>query len=159
MCCGAQNFAVNGFEQLCINYANETLQFYFNRHIFRLEQEEYAKEGLHWSPIDHQDNRPCLDLIAKKPHGLLHLLDDESNLPQTSDLSFLEKCHFVHGGGAHGLYRRPRTCEGLFLVRHYAGEVAYEVRNFLDKNRDLLRTDVIDMFIESQNPVSGVVFV
>jgi myosin-15 len=48
---------VNGFEQLCINYANETLQFYFNRHIFKLEQEEYAREGLLWSPLAHQDNR------------------------------------------------------------------------------------------------------
>lgn len=41
----------NSFEQLCINYANENLQFYFNKHIFKLEQQEYAKEKIQWQNI------------------------------------------------------------------------------------------------------------
>jgi hypothetical protein len=43
----------NSFEQLCINYANENLQFYFNKHIFKLEQQEYAKEKIEWQTISY----------------------------------------------------------------------------------------------------------
>ncbi|CAF1673457.1 unnamed protein product, partial [Didymodactylos carnosus] len=67
---GFENFSLNSFEQLCINYANEALQFYFNRHVFKLEQEEYIKEKLSWKRIEFTDNTDCLDLIAKKPHGI-----------------------------------------------------------------------------------------
>jgi len=87
---GFEDFKTNSFEQLCINFANENLQFYFNQHIFRLEQENYDKEGINWTKIDFTDNQPCLDLIAKRPVGVMHLLDDEVGLWYTLPVLALE---------------------------------------------------------------------
>ena len=75
---------MNSFEQLCINYANETLQFYFNKHVFKLEQAEYAREHIDWTVIEFHDNQPTIDLVAKKPQGIIHILDDESNFPKVN---------------------------------------------------------------------------
>lgn len=95
-----------------------------------------------------QDNLPVIHLIAKKPVGILHLLDDESNFPKATDLSFLEKCHYNHA--LSELYSRPRMNSAEFAIRHYAGQVWYNVDGFLDKNRDTLRPDVVELLISSK---------
>ncbi|EFX88395.1 hypothetical protein DAPPUDRAFT_191611 [Daphnia pulex] len=145
---GFEDFPENSFEQLCINYANENLQFYFNKHIFKLEQQEYAKERIEWQTITFTDNQPVISLIAKKPIGVLHLLDDESNFPKATDGSFLEKCHYNHA--LNELYFRPRMSSMEFGIKHYAGQVWYNADGFLDKNRDTLRPDVVDLLISSR---------
>jgi myosin heavy subunit len=72
----------NSFEQLCINYANEHLQYYFNQHVFKYEQEEYRREGIRWTDIGFSDNTGCLQLIEGKPGGLLCVLDDQCKYVQ-----------------------------------------------------------------------------
>ncbi|MEQ2158224.1 hypothetical protein GOODEAATRI_010053 [Goodea atripinnis] len=77
--------AVDGrdaFVKLCINFANEQLQQFFVKHVFKLEQDEYARENIVWKQIDYQDNQGTLDVLASKPMNLLSLIDEESNFPK-----------------------------------------------------------------------------
>ncbi|XP_073401620.1 unconventional myosin-X-like [Dendrobates tinctorius] len=144
---GFENFQVNRFEQFNINYANEKLQEYFNKHIFSLEQLEYNREGIHWEAIDWMDNAECLDLVEKKL-GLLALINEESRFPKGTDLTLLEKLHNQHVTNPH--YVKPRVTENQFGIKHYAGEVMYDVKGFLEKNRDTFRDDILNMLRDSR---------
>lgn len=153
---GFEVFKQNSFEQLCINHANEYLQFFFNRHIFELEQAEYQREKIPWTNIQFNNNQPCLNLLAKRPTGIFHLLDDESNFPQGSDKSFLDKCHYHHTG--HSNYSHPKTSPMNFVIIHFAGKVTYDVTKFVEKNRDTLKSEVMAMFKASTNEIISEMF-
>ncbi|XP_029165976.1 unconventional myosin-IXa-like isoform X2 [Nylanderia fulva] len=129
----------NSFEQLCINYANEQLQHYFNQHVFQYEQREYRKQGIRWTDIGYSDNSGCLNLIEGKPNGLLCLLDDQCNFPGATNETLLQKFNTVHK--ENQFYEAPQRREAAFVVRHYAGAVKYQASNMREKNLDLMRPD------------------
>lgn len=91
---GFENFSCNSFEQLCINVANEQIQFYFNQHIFTWEQQEYLIEGVPVDLVEFSDNRPVLDMLLSRPMGLLSLLDEESRFLRSNDRSLIGKYIF-----------------------------------------------------------------
>ncbi|KAK1364412.1 putative Leucine-rich repeat receptor-like protein kinase family protein [Heracleum sosnowskyi] len=85
---------IYGFEslqdkQLCINLTNEKLQQHFNQHVFKMEQEEYTKEEINWSYVEFVDNQDVLDLIEKKPGGIIALLDEACNKRSTNMLRII----------------------------------------------------------------------
>lgn len=124
---GFENFDSNSFEQLCINYANENLQQFFVRHIFKIEQEQYEKEGITWKNINYIDNQENLDVIGLKPMNLLSLIDEESRFPKGTDITLLSKLHSNHSN--KHCYITPKSShEHRFGVKHFAGDVFYEVR-------------------------------
>ncbi|KAM6114069.1 LOW QUALITY PROTEIN: unconventional myosin-XV [Pterocles gutturalis] len=153
---GFEDLNFNSFEQLCINYANEYLQFFFNKIVFQEEQEEYLREQIEWKEIPFSDNQPCIDLISQKPYGILRILDDQSCFPQATDHTFLQKCHYHHG--TNPLYTKPKMPLPEFTIKHYAGKVTYQVHKFLDKNYDQVRQDVLDLFIGSRTKVVANLF-
>jgi hypothetical protein len=76
---------------LCINVANEQLQFYFNQHIFAWELNSYGEEGIPVSEISYKDNTMLLSMVLNKPLGIFALLDEESRFPRATAASFTEK--------------------------------------------------------------------
>ncbi|RMB94501.1 hypothetical protein DUI87_29312 [Hirundo rustica rustica] len=146
---GFEDYENNSFEQFCINFANERLQHYFNQHIFKLEQEEYRAEGISWHNIDYIDNSSCINLISKKPTGLLHLLDEESNFPQATNQTLLDKFKRQHEGNSYIEF--PAVMEPAFIIKHYAGKVKYGVKDFREKNTDHMRPDIVALLRSSKN--------
>ncbi|URE22813.1 MYSc [Musa troglodytarum] len=160
---GFESFNNNGFEQFCINYANEQLQRHFNRHLFKLEQEagskflgtaekpvtravenaisilcaiwfklerlvtvhEYAQDGIDWAKVEFLDNTDCLNLLEKKPLGVISLLDEESTFPKATDMTFANKLK-QHLAGNH-CFKGERG--GAFRISHYVGELPQSFAN------------------------------
>lgn len=147
---GFEHFAKNSFEQFCINYANEKLQQEFNQHVFKLEQEEYLREEIDWTFIDFSDNQPCIDLIEAKL-GVLSLLDEESRLPMGSDEHFVTKLHHNFAGDKSKFYKKPRFGKSAFTVCHYAIDVTYESDGFIEKNRDTVPDEHMEVLRLSSN--------
>ncbi|GAA0167329.1 actin binding motor protein [Lithospermum erythrorhizon] len=163
----------NGFEELCINYANERLQQHFIRHLFKLEQKEYELDGIDFIKVDFVDNQECLDLFEKKPFGLMSLLDEESKVPKAINLTFANKklplvekpvglmslldeeskvpnatdLTFANKLRQHlssnSCFRGVKG--GAFGVLHSVGEVLYDTNGFLEKNRDPLHAETIQL--------------
>eukprot|EP00033_Pygsuia_biforma_P000887 GCRY01001026.1.p1 GENE.GCRY01001026.1~~GCRY01001026.1.p1 ORF type:complete len:1811 (+),score=621.26 GCRY01001026.1:127-5559(+) len=149
---GFEIFQKNSFEQLCINYTNEKLQQFFNNHMFKLEQEEYEREHIKWSHIDFgMDLQPTIDLIEKKPSGVLVLLEEECIFPNGTDESFVDKVAKNHEKSS--ILSLPRHTKTSFNIKHYAGEVTYDTERWLNKNRDPLQEDLKKLMLASSIPL------
>lgn len=153
---GFESFAVNSFEQLCINFCNEKLQFHFNEHIFKMEQALYKEEGIIIPGTAFVDNQPTLDLLEARLTGVFSMVDEEINVPKGSDEGLLQKILMKHGDGKHPNLLRPKAkdCKDFlknFGVLHYAGPVFYNVTNFLEKNKDQLHVDIISVLQNSSS--------
>jgi myosin-7 len=139
---GFECFEVNSFEQLCINWCNECLQQFFVQHIFKMEQQEYDKEGIDWKKIEFTDNQPTLDMIAYANMSLVALIDEESKFPKGTDSSMLEKLNGQHQKNPLYILAKGKKAS-QFGIKHFAGEVYYESKGFLDRNRDTFSNDLL----------------
>tara|TARA_B110001452_G_scaffold131036_1_gene108871 strand:- start:246 stop:698 length:453 start_codon:yes stop_codon:yes gene_type:complete len=77
---GFEIFEHNSFEQLLINFANESLQQHFNKHVFKMEEALYEAEGIEYGSVGFIDNQPVLDLLQNRL-GLFSILDEQVVIP------------------------------------------------------------------------------
>ncbi|KAM7269182.1 hypothetical protein ACFE04_024679 [Oxalis oulophora] len=145
---GFESFKSNSFEQFCINFTNEKLQQHFNQHVFKMEQEEYTKEQIDWSYIEFVDNQDVLDLIEKKPGGIVALLDEACMFPKSTHETFSNKLYQTFK--THKRFIKPKLSRTDFTVAHYAGEVQYQSEQFLDKNKDYVVPEHQDLLNSSK---------
>jgi myosin-1 len=147
---GFEIFDDNSFEQLCINYVNEKLQQIFIELTLKTEQEEYVREQIKWTPIKYFNNKIVCDLIEeKRPPGIFAALNDACATahadPTAADNSFVQRL------SALSSHQHFESRGEKFLVKHYAGDVMYNVRGMTDKNKDALVKDLLDLVAGSGN--------
>ncbi|KAL3849947.1 hypothetical protein ACJIZ3_011829 [Penstemon smallii] len=145
---GFESFKNNSFEQFCINFTNEKLQQHFNQHVFKMEQEEYTREEIDWSYIEFVDNQDVLDLLEKKPGGIIALLDEACMFPKSTHETFSQKLYQTFK--AHKRFIKPKLSRSDFTIAHYAGEVQYQSDQFLDKNKDYVVPEHQDLLCASK---------
>ncbi|KAF1887475.1 hypothetical protein Lal_00040529 [Lupinus albus] len=145
---GFESFKFNSFEQFCINFTNEKLQQHFNQHVFKMEQEEYTKEEIDWSYIEFIDNQDVLDLIEKKPGGIISLLDEACMFPKSTHETFSQKLYQTFKNNKR--FIKPKLSRTSFTISHYAGEVTYLADLFLDKNKDYVVAEHQDLLTASK---------
>jgi len=109
---------------------------------------------MQWKDIKYFDNKVVCDLIeGTRPPGVFRLLDDTCKTVHSlesavCDAKFIEKVVktltgneflVVHGQGEE------------FTIKHYAGDVRYEVQEFCFKNYDNLYTSLVMAMQQSSN--------
>ncbi len=120
----------NGFDQFCINFVNEKLQQIFIELTLKNEQEEYAREGIQWTPIPFFNNKIVCELIEgalhgskqRLPPGVFALLDDVCATMHAeskgADRAFAEKIGSIHSSHPH-LFPGNGGAKASFTVKHF----------------------------------------
>ena len=109
-------------------------------------QEDYKSEGIIMDEFQFQDNRPLLNSILTKPRGILSFLDEES---KKSEGTSTEVLALMRSNLASDVVEV--NTDGSFVLHHHGGPVTYRADNFIEKNRDLLSVDLIELMRQSRN--------
>ncbi|XP_059143322.1 uncharacterized protein LOC131930739 [Physella acuta] len=149
--CGFENLEQNSFEQLCINLVNEQLQNFMNKQVIEDERLLYLEEGVEISDVDITgiNNDSILNMFIEKKSGILAMIDEDSKLEFSDDNKLVYKLKSMYG--SNNIFIPSQNSSPQFKIRHFAGEVVYDARSFIKKNRDTLSDDMLDCFRSSQS--------
>ena len=108
-----------------------------------------------WTPIDFFNNKIVCELIEqKRPAGVIAYLDEECIYPQASDATLMSKLNKNLAGHPHFVPGSKASAAGVantFIIKHFAGDVTYNINGFLEKNKDTLFSDLIACMGSSTN--------
>jgi myosin-7 len=158
---GFENFVKNTFEQLCINYANERLQQYFNNEIFKLELKLYQEEKIDYDKIEYTDNTKVVDFIDRRKSSIFLFLKnvvnnraikykDEQFLNDIYNEFFWKICkknkNALRPIETTDILEYHKNDKNSLYIRHYAGTVKYNIKDMVKKNVSKSNNDIIEAF-------------
>lgn len=151
---GFENFEhKNEFEQLLINFTNESLQDTFNQQVFNNELKLYEEEGIEVAVSACPDNTECLKMLSGRPNGIIPCLDNVCSEPNACDSRYLEMLHKTYARHEHFPMTKPKDKRDCFWVKHYAGAVKYTVHGWVEVNMDLVPEAFVPVLQSSKSKV------
>ena len=83
------------------------------------------------------------------------MIDEEINVPKGTDETMLKKVLTKHEKHPNFAKPKPKDLNAhlVFIVVHYAGAVPYNVTAFLEKNKDALHEDIVEVINSSKDPL------
>lgn len=149
----------NSFEQLVINYVGEKIRQQVTKSLFKDRLSQYKEESIGYpnyphTKIKHHDNIEVVEMLDKKPQGLLCMLDEACRYPRNTDKTFLQKLTSTHmrHTSANRVYNRDNTADDLtFSIKNTFKETTYTCKSFLRVNKDKLGNHLSELLGKSAN--------
>ncbi|XP_071000636.1 unconventional myosin-XVI-like, partial [Oncorhynchus clarkii lewisi] len=159
---GFEEFQSNGFEQLCVNMTNERVRLYVSEVLFHQEQAECLQEAIAMETLRSPSNQPAvLDFFFLKPQGLLSVMDEESqSLRPTEQTLYKRLQSHLDNTPTLGISLTTKDGNGnpppidqgpAFTVKHYTGQMAYDLTGTLVKNKDSLPQNLLLVLKSSES--------
>jgi hypothetical protein len=149
---GFEKLPMNGFDQLCINYADEKVHHLSVSHFARAEEESYAEQGIDF----FMDLRPfhgldCLSVLEDPSESVSAILDGICSRAEgpSADKDFQEALMEAEFMQAHNRVARLERAD--FAIKHYAASVGYDVEGFTAQNRNTQELDLVPLCVSSQH--------
>ena len=74
-------------------------------------------------------------------------------MPKGSEANWVQKLYDKHTKSKH--FSKPRMSRTSFIIHHFADNVEYQMDGFLEKNRDTILEEQINLFKASQVSTLG----
>lgn len=149
---GFEVFKNNSLEQLFINITNEMLQKNFIDIVFERESTLYIKEGISTTELKYTSNKVVIDVLCEKGRSVLAYLEDQCLAPGGTDEKFVSACTTNLKGNEKFIPAKVSSNKN-FIIQHTIGPIQYCAENFLLKNRDVLRAELMEVIQNSSNPI------
>lgn len=155
---GFENFQVNSFEQLCINFTNEKLQQLYIAYVFKSEEAEFIEQGLkdQLYRLSYEDNQPIIDLIDKYPMGIFDLLEESCSLGSGTEDALLQKMAKTYKENIK--FALKKLNKEIFLLTHTAKAVEYTITGFRNKNKDFLPKEMENVILRGSNETISAIY-
>ena len=153
----------NSIEQLCINYTNEQLQQLYIKDIFESDKLEFKREGLesklYLLDATYKDNKDVIKLIKLFFMKISDAtMEDKKIYPLVQDFDKLIKNDKSFKKVKENKFFVDKFVTPFFSVEHTAKTVEYSCNNFIDKNKDETKINVLKSILNSKSQLFTFIF-